>query len=181
MVKQGDKITNFRTGQTMVFLKTAAETKGELLEIECFSPPSPAREPEHIHPFQENIFKILSGTCVFSIEGQEQTAGPGQTVLIPPKVKHFFWNQGDTVAHYIQEFRPAFTIDGFFETFFNLSKDGKLNEKGIPNFFHASLIMLKHKNDLRVTRPPWALQLFTYYTLAPMGWLMGFRSGYKSK
>lgn len=181
MTKQGDKITNARTGQVMIFRKTAAETNGQLLEIECFSPPSAVKEPEHIHPLQENIFKIISGSCVFEVEGKEQVIGAGQTISIPPKTRHHFWNSGETVAHYIQEFRPALRIDEFFQTFFALSRDGKLNDKGIPNLFHGSLIMLKHKDEIRVTNPPWVLQLLTYRTLAPIGYLMGYRSDYKSK
>ena len=181
MVKQGDKIINARTGQIMIFRKTAAETNGQLLEIECFSPPTAVKEPEHIHPFQENIFKIISGSCVFDVDGKEQTVGAGETISIPPKVKHHFWNSGDTTAHYMQEFRPALHIDEFFETFFALSQDGKLNEKGIPNFFHVSLIALKHQEEIRLTKPPWALQLLTYWTLAPFGYLMGYRSNYQSK
>lgn len=165
----------------MTFLKTAAETSGQLLEIECFSPPTSTKEPEHIHPHQQNNFKIISGTVHFSIDGKEQIAAAGQTINIPPGVRHYFWNSGDIVAHYVQEFRPALTIDSFFETFFALSRDGRLNEKGIPNFFHASLIMLKHRNDIRVTNPPWALQLLTYWTLAPIGFVMGYRSDYRSK
>ncbi|HMK26858.1 MAG TPA: cupin domain-containing protein [Chitinophagaceae bacterium] len=180
MVKQGDTITNARTGQVMTFLETGAETAGKLLRIDCISPPTTMREPEHIHPFQENKFEIISGTCAFRIDGKESIAGAGEIVTIPPKVRHFFWNSGDTDAHYIQDFKPALNIDSFFDTFFALSRDGKLNEKGIPNFFHASLIMLKHKNDIRVINPPWAIQLLTYLTLAPVGWLMGYRSNYIS-
>jgi quercetin dioxygenase-like cupin family protein len=181
VIKPGDKITNSRTGQLMIFLKTGAETVGELLEIECFSPPSEAKEPEHIHPFQVNVFKIISGSCVFSINGKEQIAGPGETISIPPKTRHRFWNSGNTVAHYYQEFRPALHIDQFFETFFSLSRDGKLNENGIPNFFHTSLIMLKHKDDIRVITPPWPIQLLTYAMLAPIGLLLGYRPNYTSK
>ncbi len=164
----------------MIFLKTGQETNGELLEIECFSPPSKAKEPEHVHPYQENSFKIFSGSCVFSINGKEQILGPGKEIIIPKNVKHRFWNSGDSVAHYIQQFRPALHIDSFFETFFALSRDGKLNEMGIPNFFHASLIMLKHKNDIRVSNPPWPIQLLTYWTLSPLGLIMGYRDSYVS-
>jgi len=181
MAKQGDKIINTRTGQIMVFLRTADETNGEILEIECFSPLSPMKEPEHYHPHQENIFQILSGSCVFSIDGKEKIVGPGETISIPPGVKHHFWNSDNTTAHYLQEFRPALNIDSFFETFFALSRDNKLNEKGIPNLFHGSLIMLKHKDDIRVSKPSWLLQLITYYSLAPIGWLLGYRNNYKSK
>lgn len=181
MAKQGDKITNIRTGQIMIFRQTAAETNGQLLEIECFSPPSDVKEPEHIHPLQENIFKIISGSCIFKVEGKERFVEAGQTISIPAKTRHHFWNSGDTVAHYMQEFRPAFHIDKFFETFFALARDEKLNKKGIPNFFRFSLIALKHKDEIRLTNPPWALQLLTYRVLAPIGYLIGYRSDYKSE
>jgi hypothetical protein len=96
-------------------------------------------------------------------------------------VKHHFWNSGDIVSHYLQEFRPALHIDEFFETFFALSRDGKLNGKGIPNLFLGSLIMLKHKNEIRVTNPLWAIQLITYWALAPIGRLLGYRDNYRSE
>lgn len=180
MIKQGEKILNARTGQVMVFLKTAAETNGELLEIDCISPPSDTREPEHIHPFQQNNFRILSGECTFRIDGKHQTAKAGDTVSIPPNVKHYFWNPGNVDAHYIQEFRPALTVADFFETFFALSRDRKLNDQGIPNFFHASIIMLAHKNDIRVVTPPWPIQFISYILLAPIGRMMGYKSYYTS-
>jgi mannose-6-phosphate isomerase-like protein (cupin superfamily) len=181
MAKPGDKIVNARTGQTMTFLQTSATSDGHVLEIDCMSPPSGIKEPEHIHPRQDNIFRIISGSCIFSINGKEQEVGAGRTITIPPGTKHFFYNAGNTPCHYVQEFRPSFHIEDFFETFFGLSRDGKLNEKGIPNFFHGSLIMLRHKDEIRVTNPPWIIQLLTYLALAPIGYLMGYRSDYKSK
>ncbi len=181
MIKQGDKISNPRTGQTMVFLKTAAETNGELLQIECVSPPTGVKEPEHIHPKQESFAKMISGSCTFSIDGKEHTIKAGETISIPPNVRHHFWNSGDTDAHYIAEFKPALTIDGFFASFFALAKDGKLSEKGMPDFFQVSLMGLKYKNDLRLINPPWTLQVILYWILAPFAFLMGYRGEYKSK
>jgi|BarGraIncu01122A_1022018.scaffolds.fasta_scaffold88333_1 quercetin dioxygenase-like cupin family protein len=180
MIKQGEKITNIRTGQVMIFLKTGAETNGELLQIECFSPQTLEREPEHIHPFQENSFKIISGSCIFDIDGKEQIVGPGESINIPANVPHHFWNANDIEAHYIQEFKPALEIDNFFETFFALARDGKLNKKGIPNLFHTSIIGLAYKDEIRMTKPPWVLQNIIYKILAPFGKLIGYRAGYKS-
>jgi len=80
----------------------------------------------------------------------------------------------------VQEFRPALHIDEFFETFFALSRDGKLNDKGIPNLLHGSVIMLNHKNEIRVTKPPWLLQYLTYIVLAPIGRLLGYGADYQS-
>lgn len=178
MTKQGDIIVNHRTGQQMTFLKTGAETEGSLLQIDCYSPVTLLREPEHIHPFQENRFRIISGELTFSVNGQEKTVSAGDSISVPKNVPHRFWNSGKIEARYIQEFAPAMKIDQLFQTFFALSRDSKLNESGIPNIFHASLIMLAHKNEIRLTKPSWTLQKLAFKTLAPFALLFGFRSHY---
>ena len=136
----------------MIFLKTGRETNGNLLEIDSFNPKTDMREPIHIHPKQESSAAVVSGKLHFLVDGKEQIIGPGERIVIPPGVPHCFWNEDVAEAHSIQRFSPALTIDEFFETFFALSRDGKLNENGIPSFFHASIIMLKHKNDIRITK-----------------------------
>lgn len=181
MAKKGDKITNARTGQRMVFLTTGKETNGNLLEIDSFSPKTDMREPVHIHPKQESSAEVVSGKLHFLVDGKEQIIGAGERIVIPAGVPHCFWNEDDVEAHSIQRFSPALTIDEFFETFFALSRDGKLNRNGIPSFFHASLIMLKHKNDIRIISPPWAIQMLTYLTFAPIGTLMGYSAYHISK
>jgi len=179
MMQKGDKIENARTGQRMIFLKTWAETNGALLQIECFSPVTLAREPEHIHPYQENRFRILSGELTFSINGKERKAYAGEIVSILKNTPHHFWNSGKTEAHYIQEFFPALKIDGVFETFFALARDGKLNRSGTPNIFRTSLIMLAHKREIRLVKPAWVIQKMVFRFFAPIGKLLGYKSQYK--
>ena len=179
MIKPGDTIVNARTGQKMIFSKTWVETNGELLEIECFSPLTTAREPEHVHPYQENRFIMLSGELSFLIDGKVQTTYPGETISIPKNVPHCFWNSGSEEAHYIQSFIPALKIDNLFETFFALARDGKLNNDGKPNILQASVIMLAHKNELRLAKPKWVFQNILFSILAPIGKMMGYRSHYK--
>ena len=181
MIEQGDKIANARTGQVMIFRETGAETNGALLEIECFNPKSDEREPVHIHPKQESSNEVITGKLHFWVDGKECTIGPGEQIVIPPGVPHRFWNEDNEVAHHIGRFSPALNIAGFFDTLFALARDGKLNKNGIPNFFHACVIVLAHKDEIRLTKPPWIIQYFTYLLLAPIGRLLGYRSDYKSK
>jgi len=179
MIRKGDTIENTRTGQRMHFTNTWAETKGTFLQIECFSPVTKAREPEHIHPYQENRFTIISGELRFSIDGKEKTAYAGEVVSIPKNTPHHFWNSGKTEAHYVQEFFPALRIDNLFQTFFALSRDGKLNKNGSPGLLRASLIMLAHERELRLTQPDWLIQKFIFKLLAPIAKLLGYRSQYE--
>ena len=179
MIRKGNEIVNGRTGQRMIFLNTWAETNGTLLEIECFSPPTTAREHEHIHPFQENRFSILSGKLTFSINGKEFTANEGDVISVPKNIPHYFWNAGNKEAHYIQEFFPALNIDRLFETFFALARDGKLNKNGAPNLFRLSLIMLAHQRELRLTKPNWSMQRIVFLVLSPIAKMLGYKSQYQ--
>lgn len=181
MAKQNDTISNPRTGQRMIFLQTGKETQGQLLEIESFNPKSDMREPIHIHPRQVSSARVISGTLHFLVDGQEHIVGPGQEITIPAGTPHCFWNEDDIEAHSVQEFSPALHIDEFFESFFALAKDGKLSDKGMPPFLHLPLMGLKHRDDIRVVSPPWPVQLLTYYILAPISYLLGYRSSYVSK
>jgi mannose-6-phosphate isomerase-like protein (cupin superfamily) len=173
-----DKIENKRTGQQMIFLQTAKDTNGALLQIECFSPPTTMREPEHIHPSQENSFRVLSGVLHFRINGKIFLAGPDDEISIPAGTPHYFWNEEQETAHYIQEFRPALEIEDLFQTFFSLSRQGKLNRSGVPNIFQASLIMLRYSKELRIVRPSWTLQKIVFSCFAPIGKLLKLKAHY---
>ncbi|GAA4410497.1 hypothetical protein GCM10023187_35170 [Nibrella viscosa] len=181
MAKQGDKITNARTGQRMLFLRTGKETNGELLEIESFNLKSSMREPIHVHPKQESTAKVISGRLHFLVNGKEQIIGPGESITIPAGAPHCFWNEDDTEAHSVQQFSPALHIDEFFESFFALANDGKLNDQGMPPFLQLPLMGLKHKDEIRVINPPWPMQLLSYLILAPISFLMGYRPTYYSR
>lgn len=174
MAIQGTEIVNARTGQRMRFVRTAKDTNGALLELDCFSPPNGAREPEHIHPQQENSFEVHGGTLVVSINGKEQTAVFGDRIVIPPGVPHRFWAVGDEEAHYFQAFRPALQTEAFFELFFRLARENKLNEQGLPNLLMLAVMGQHFWNEIQVTSPPPWLQRILYAVLAPVGRAAGY-------
>jgi mannose-6-phosphate isomerase-like protein (cupin superfamily) len=164
------EIINPRTGQKMKFLKTGAETNGQLLSIECYSPSSTTiREPEHIHPHQENIFEILDGRLHFRISGKTITMGRGEVVVIPAHAPHHFWNESGAEAHYIQKFKPALNSEAFFRTYFTLAEQNKLNKKGKPNLLRISKLCLRHQNEVRLARPSWPIQKLIFTVFAPFG------------
>lgn len=177
MASTGQVIENPRTGQRMKFIRTGQDTQGELLQIDCINQPGGVKEPEHIHPYQENRFEILSGTLTFCIAGQERQAHGGEVVAIPPNVPHFFWNASDQPVHYLQEFRPALRSEFFFETLFALARDGKLNDQGMPGLFELAVFVPAYWNEIRVTRPPQFLQQILFTVLGPISRSLGHSAG----
>lgn|GEM_PF-5477742 len=51
MAHIGQEIVTPRTAQRVRFLETASASGGARLVLECVSPPSAEREPEHVHPY----------------------------------------------------------------------------------------------------------------------------------
>ncbi|HEV8506970.1 MAG TPA: cupin domain-containing protein [Chitinophagaceae bacterium] len=181
MIKQGDKIVNPRTGQIMIFKTTGKESNGVLLEIESFNPVSNEREPIHIHPKQESSIEVLSGILHVLVDGKEHILKSNQKIVVSAGIPHCFWNEGLEEAHHLGTFSPALNIAEFFDSFFALARDGKLSKKGIPNMFQTSVMGLAYKDAIRLTNPPWFLQVLLYRMLAPIGKLFGYSDHYESK
>ena len=177
-MKSGDEIINPRTGQRMIFRQTAADTGGALLQIETFNPRGPA-EPEHVHPHQESNARVLVGALHFSVRGRVRVIRTGESIVIPANTPHNFWNEDDEVAHAIQEFHPALRTEDFFETYFALARDGKLDERGMPpSLLHIAVLTADFWDVIRVTRPPMAVQRLLATILAPLGRRRGYRTRY---
>jgi len=175
MATSGMEIVNPRTGQRVRFVDTAHDSQGALVGLECVSSPSSEREPEHLHPYQENIFEVHSGQLRFKIGDGERLLGAGERLVIPPAVPHCFWVEGVEEARYRQEFRPALQIERFFEVLFGLAREDKLNARGMPPFLMLGVFGQAFWDEVRVTQPPAWVQRLTYAALAPIGRVCGYR------
>jgi mannose-6-phosphate isomerase-like protein (cupin superfamily) len=102
-------------GERIVFVKTAADTGGEVLKLEAHYRPGRRPPPEHYHPHQEERFTGTQGTVTARIGGSERTLAPGDEVVVPSGVKHTFWNAGTEEARLGWEVRPALATEDFFE------------------------------------------------------------------
>lgn len=179
MARTGDEISNPRTGQRMIFLETGEDSDGGLLRIDTFNPPPHGQpEPEHIHPFQESGADVISGSLRFRVGGEERSVKAGESIVNSADTPHQFWNDGAEEAHAVQWFRPALKIDRFFESFFGLAQDGKLNEKGLPPLLQLAVMVPYFGDEIRLTSPPWPVQRALFGMLAPVGKLLGYREQY---
>ena len=168
-VENASTIVNSRTGQRMHFL----ETSPDLLRIECWSPPTGTREPEHTHPRQESHFELLSGELVVELYGSARTVGAPDTLTIPAGVRHRFWNGGQVEAHYIQEFRPALEMRAFFNLLFRLANEGRLDENGMPSLLDVPAMLDASADVIRPTSPPWPVLRLVAALVRPVAAVRG--------
>lgn len=178
MIKTDNAMENPGSGQRLIFRKTAQDTGGELLEVESvYTKPTSSRPPVHYHPRQEERFEVLSGRLNILVDGQERTLEEGEILIVPPGVPHEMWAP-EAGARVNWQTRPALKTEAFFETVWGLAKDGKVNDKGVPNLLQLALIAREYEDEFRLASPPWAVQRALFGLLAPVGKLLGYHVRY---
>ena len=167
MARSGEQIGNPSTGFSLRFTRTAAETEGELLEMEATYEGGSAKPPEHFHPRQRERFEILEGTMQAVIGGEERELRAGEVVEIEAGVPHAMWNGGPERARTRWQTRPALRTEDFFETIVGLGGAGK------PGALQRAVIASEYRDEFRSTSPPQAIQAVLVPVLGSIGRLLG--------
>ena len=177
IAKAGDTIESPLSGARIVFLKKSRDTNGELLQLDDVMKGGGRVPIEHVHPYMEERFEILSGTARLSMRGQERDVGAGETVVVPAGTPHVWGNPSEEELHVIVELRPALKMEEWFETVFGLQRDGKADPKnGLPNLLQLALIAREY--EFYLARPPLFVQRVLFGLLAPIGKLLGYKARY---
>lgn len=177
MIHSGDALEHPVTREQIVFRKTARDTAGALLQADFMMPPGGFVAAAHIHPLQEERFEVIAGTLHGRIAGSELTAGPGEVVVVPAGTPHVWWNAGNTEMRVLVEVRPALRLEDFFETFFGLAQDGKVNPKtGLPNLLQMAVTLRAFQNELILAQPSQLVQKLLFTPLTMMGKLLGYKA-----
>jgi mannose-6-phosphate isomerase-like protein (cupin superfamily) len=150
MAKTGDVIESPPTGERIRFVKTSGDTDGEVLQLDYTQAPGGFVAAEHMHPIQEETFHIEAGRPRFTIDGVNRDASPGETLVVPPRVRHVFRNPTDAQVRVTIELRPALNSEGMFTSLYSLALRGKVNRMGIPrNLLTAALFAQEFRNEVR--------------------------------
>jgi mannose-6-phosphate isomerase-like protein (cupin superfamily) len=118
MARAGQTIENPHTGERITFVRTAADTSGELLVMDDTWTRPGHRAPEHVHPEMEERWEVIEGRACFRIGGVASEAGPGDVVVAPAGTPHMAWNPSDAPVRLRIEMRPALRWEEFVERLF---------------------------------------------------------------
>lgn len=119
------EIVSRSTGERIVFLRTAEDTDGALLEMDDFWPRADHQTPEHLHPAMEERWEVIAGKVRFEIDDVPRTAEVGDTVVASPGTPHSARNVGPEPAHLRIQMRPALRWQEFVERLFALAPDAQ--------------------------------------------------------
>ena len=167
------------TGERIVFRKRASDTGGALLEMTFYMAPGGSLAAAHLHPNQEERFEVNGAPVMFRVNKQERLYQPGEVIVVPKGTPHVWWNPSLAEATTLVQLRPALNAETFFETFFGLAADGKVNAKGLPNPLQMAVLARAFRREMQLPPPQgWVLGLLAV-ALAPIGRLLGYRARYE--
>ncbi len=172
---EGPWITNPVNRERIRFLKHAADTHGETVQFETRMDPGGVVGAEHIHRIQQSRFEVLGGTPSFCVDGRRFTLKPGDTLTVPARTPHYYWNDGPAEANMLIDFSPALKTEEFFRSYFALAQQGKTNLTGVRNIFQRAVLQAAYFTESRPVRPPTVAQILLM-ALAPIGRLFGYRT-----
>jgi len=178
VARAGDVLENPRTAERLVFLQTAAETNGELLEYELDFVPSGFSVRDHLHPRQEERHEVIEGSLGLVTPKGERRLAPGDVEVVPPQTRHRIYATEQTPIKARFALRPALESEVLLETLFGLARDGKIGKSGNPSPLQLAVIFDDFQELGRPAQPPPAFQKVLVAPLAALGRARGYRARY---
>lgn len=129
-----EKITNRLTGETVTFLETTEQTRGQYLLLEVELPPHTVGPAMQRHDLQERDFQIVSGTLSVTTGKPRKTFDliANDRYGIPKKTFYMYANEQDEPVKFLVRIAPAKDVEQVMRIHFGLINAGLTNEQGIP-------------------------------------------------
>ena len=162
-----DVIVNPLSGERITITATAADTGG-VLEWELLLAPGGRVPSSHAHPEQEECFTVLDGWMRFRVGGRRITAGPGDTVLVPPGTVHHFANAGPRPARVAVQTWPALSMLELLETAAAMAQAQHAAARRLPSPVGMALFMRDFEREVRA---PYLPAVLVRAVIRPAAWL----------
>jgi uncharacterized protein YndB with AHSA1/START domain/quercetin dioxygenase-like cupin family protein len=145
-------------GLRIKFLRTAADTGGELLEMEVEGCPRGFLSQRHVHGGQVERLEVVSGTLKVVIEGREHVLRKGQSIEVPAGAPHTQVPVGDGRGVVRIQVRPAGRTQAFLERLAELCREGKITRMGFPRPVAGAELVLEYGDTGHAARPSLRVQ-----------------------
>jgi len=170
----GRVIANPASGERIVIRTSAAESGGRLLAFDLQLPPGAHVPARHVHPIQVERFTVTAGRMRFRLGRRTVLAGPGESVVVPAGVPHWFGNAGEGTAQARVEVRPALRMEEMLAASEALGRPARFLGRRVPRLPDVALFMLEFQRELAVPDLPAGL---VRALLRPFAWLGRRRAG----
>lgn len=128
--------------------------------------------PIHLHPEQEEYFKIVKGQLEVYKKNEWKTLNAGEEIFIPKETPHTYRSRHKDDCIFEYRLTPKRNFSAMMQTFERLMNEGKLlGTSGLKSIIYLSLTFKKYRSEIvSVSPPPFLISL-----MAGVGKLFGFK------
>ena len=148
----------------------------EALEVEAEYGPNGRPPPKHLHPAQDERFRVLEGALRVRVDGVERELGSGEEIEIPRGAGHQMWTPGAAPAGVMWEPRPAGRTEQWFRELGELQASGRVGRNGMPSPLAFGVLLTEYRDVFRLAGPDTLLR-GAFAALAIAGRARGYRAG----
>ena len=177
-MRAGEVYVNPASGERAVVVLGTEETGGKRLVVDLYLRPGGGMVGRHYHPSIHERFRVIEGQISFTLNGVQQSAGPGQVVDIPMGTWHDFWNSGSSEALVRIDVQPAERFEMVIKNGFSLAQDGKTDSTGKPSMLQIALMAREFDDVIRYDKGPRIVQQLLFLVLTPFAKLKGLKGSY---
>ncbi len=161
-------------GLKFVITKAAADTAGEFIELEGTMRAHSPGPPIHLHPQQEETYRVVSGMADVFLDGRWHQVRAGESLTVPRGAPHTIKNEHDEDVTAMNWHRPAARFEEFSRTFHRLATSGRIKSlppKDPSSLIYAAMLFTEYEDTQIVVKPP----TFFLRLLAFVGRRLGYR------
>jgi uncharacterized protein YndB with AHSA1/START domain/mannose-6-phosphate isomerase-like protein (cupin superfamily) len=158
MAKSGDVLEIPEMGFEVTFLRTGADTGGDVSEFEVSGRFRGFLTRPHVHPNQTEHIEVSSGALKVAMDGATQVLDAGDAITIPPGTPHTQVSVGTDPATFRITHTPAGRSEAFIEKVAALSREGRIVRGGWPRPTAAAELTLEFGDSGRAAKPPPSVQ-----------------------
>jgi uncharacterized protein YndB with AHSA1/START domain/mannose-6-phosphate isomerase-like protein (cupin superfamily) len=158
MAKSGELLEIPELGIEIRFVRTAADTGGELCEFEVSGRPRGFLTQAHVHATQTERLEPVSGSLKVVMDGRAYALNPGDALTVPPGMAHTQKPMGAGAGTVRIVHTPAGESEAFLEKLAALSREGRILKSGWPRPTATAELIRDHARAGSAAQPPPAVQ-----------------------
>jgi quercetin dioxygenase-like cupin family protein len=152
--------------ERVVFRESSEDVFALDIYIEAGGDP---RGPAHVHPLRDERARLVAGSALLILNGEERTLSAGDVVIIPAGASHA-WRSVDSGGFHLDlEYRPGIASgETFFRTYFGWAQEGRLRQNGLPRLTDWAVLFAETQDFVVAANPPLLVQRALAGLLAPV-------------
>lgn len=126
---------------------------GDSLLVEATYAPGGSPPPKHLHPSQDEHFRVLEGGLRVRVDGEQRDLAAGEELAVPQGAVHQMWNPGEGAAKVEWRVSPPGRTEQWFRAVDSLYSTGRVPQGKMASPLDFAGLLREYDDVIRLAGP----------------------------